>query len=88
MADTFDSGENDGLRPFFFDVAEIPGYTISEIFAGSDDAEHYYEIFGRDLLTKVIVQTPDFSVFHETAPPGEQGPYPAEGAVGSRRHAD
>ena len=72
MPDTFDPSGNDVLRPFFFDVAEIPGYTISDIFGESDDAEHYYGIFGRDLLTKVIVQTPDFSVFHETAPPGEQ----------------
>ena len=72
MPDAVDPPEQDTLEPFFFDVSEIPGYTIADIFEGSDDAEHYYEIFGRDLLTKVILQTPQFSVFHETAVPGEQ----------------
>ncbi len=72
MPDAFDPLEGESLRPFFFDVAEIPGYTIADIFGGADDAEQYFEVFGRDLLTKVIVQTPQFSVFHETAPPGEQ----------------
>ena len=60
------------VGPFFFDVAEIPGYTIADIFADADDRDHYFELFGKDLLTKVLVQTPELSVFHETAPPGEQ----------------
>jgi hypothetical protein len=72
MPDTVDPAEKEALQPFFFDVAEIAGYTIADFFGSSDDAEHYYEIFGRDLLTKVIVQTPTFSVFHEKAAPGEQ----------------
>ena len=38
--------EAEPLRPFFFDVAEIPGYTIADIFGGADDAEHYFALFG------------------------------------------
>ena len=60
------------LEAFFFDVADLPSYTIADMFEGSPDAQHYYDLFGRDLATKAIVQTPDLSVFHETAKPGEQ----------------
>jgi hypothetical protein len=60
------------LEAFFFDVEELQGYTIADMFEGSDDAQHYFDLFGKDLLTKAIVQTPQLSVFHETAKPGEQ----------------
>jgi hypothetical protein len=72
MPDAFDPLERESLRPFFFDVAEISGYTIADLFGESEEAEQYFELFGRDLLTKAIVQTPHFSVFHETAVAGEQ----------------
>lgn len=63
---------DESTKPFFFDVAELPGYTIAELFAGSDDAERMYELFGRDLLTRTILHSPTLSVFHETAKPGER----------------
>ena len=59
-------------KPFFFDVAELPGYTIAELFAGSEEAEQMYDLFGKDLLTKTIVLSDTLSVFHETAKPGER----------------
>ena len=59
-------------KPFFFDVAELPGYTIAELFAGSDDEQQMHDLFGKDLLTKTIVLSPTLSVFHETAKPGER----------------
>jgi hypothetical protein len=62
----------DDEGPFFFDVAELPGYTIVDMLGDSPDREHYYDLFGRDLLTKTILSSPRLSVFHETANPGER----------------
>jgi len=59
------------LRPFVFDIAEIPGYTNADLLSGSDDADHYFELLGRDLVTRTLVQTPKLCVYHETAQPGE-----------------
>jgi hypothetical protein len=59
-------------RPFVFDVAEIEGHTNEEMMRDLPDAEHFYELLGRDLLTKVLVQTDQLCVYHETAKPGEQ----------------
>jgi hypothetical protein len=70
-------GRSDDAAPraFFYDVDELPAYTIAEMVEpmGASEAEkqEMYDIFGRDLLTKVILQSPGLSVFHETARPGE-----------------
>ena len=61
MDDTATQSTGQDLRPFFYDVAELPGYTIEEI-AGD----------GRDLVTKTILMSPKLSVFHESAKPGER----------------
>jgi len=57
---------------FFFDVDEIEGHTMAEIAGDGPDTAWMLDLFGRDLLTKIIVQTPALSVMHETAPPGER----------------
>jgi hypothetical protein len=62
----------DQLKPFFYDVAELPGYTIADMLGDAPDAQMYFDLFGKDLLTKTIVQTPSFAVYHETANPGER----------------
>lgn len=59
-------------RPFVFDVADIPGRTNAEMLGGSEDADFYLELLGRDLVTKTLVQTPELCVYHETAKPGER----------------
>ena len=59
-------------RPFIFDVAEIEGHTNEEMMHEMPEAEFFYELLGRDLLTKVLVQTEQLCVYHETAKPGEQ----------------
>ena len=59
-------------RPFVFDVAEIEGHTNEEMMRDAPEAEFFYELLGRDLVTKVLVQTPELSVYHESAKPGEQ----------------
>jgi hypothetical protein len=59
-------------RPFIFDVADIPGHTNEELLGGSPDADHLLELLGRDLVTRMLVQTPQLCVYHETAKPGEQ----------------
>src|SRR5580658_7648938 len=57
---------------FFYDTAELPGYTIADMMGDSPDAETYFDLFGRDLVTKTILSTPGLSVFHESAKPGER----------------
>ena len=73
MAD--DTNRQDGEeepRQFFFDVNELAGRTNAEIIGASEDAEQYFDLFGRDLVTKTILQSPNLSVYHETAKPGER----------------
>jgi hypothetical protein len=64
--------ETERPRQFFFDVNDIKGHTIVDLMGESEDAEQYYDLFGRDLLTKVILQSPQLSIYHETANPGER----------------
>jgi hypothetical protein len=60
------------VRPFVFDVADIEGHTNEQMMRDLPDAEQLYELLGRDLVTRVLVQTPQLCVYHETAEPGEQ----------------
>jgi hypothetical protein len=66
---------DDELGPFFFSIDEIPAYSIAEMLEPTDveetEKQRLYSIFGRDLLTKVILQSPNLSVYHENAKPGE-----------------
>lgn len=59
-------------KPFFYDVAELPGYTIAEMVGDGEGAERMFDLFGRDLVTKTILVSPTLSVFHESAKPGER----------------
>jgi predicted metal-dependent enzyme (double-stranded beta helix superfamily) len=72
MTDTPTGDSGRALRPFIFDVAEVPGHTNAEMLAGSPDAERYLELLGRDLLTRTLVMTDKLCVYHETAKPGER----------------
>jgi hypothetical protein len=67
---------DDELRPFFFSIDDIPAYSIVEMMeqadVSEDDKQKAYDIFGRDLLTKVILQSPTLSVYHEQANTGEK----------------
>jgi hypothetical protein len=67
--------ENPDLKPFFYSIDEIPAHSIAQMMDGSgadeDTKQELYDIFGRDLMTKVILQSPNLSVFHEEAKPGE-----------------
>ncbi len=69
--DTDDQTSDGSPRPFFFDIADIPGYTIVDLLGDSPDSEQILDVFGRDLVTKTILQSPQLSVFHESAKPGE-----------------
>jgi hypothetical protein len=60
------------LRPFVFDVATTPGYTNAQLMAGADNADELFELLGRDLVTRTLVQTDQLCVYHETAKPGER----------------
>jgi hypothetical protein len=75
---TTDSDDAAPPRSFIFDVAEIEGHTNEEMLRDSPEAEFLFGLLGKDLLTKVLVQTPELSVYHETAKPGE--------AVAPHRH--
>ena len=67
---------DDEQRAFFFSIDEIPAYTIAGMLEQSDvdeaERQRLYDIFGRDLLTKVILQSPELCVYHEHAKPGEK----------------
>lgn len=60
------------LKPFFYDTAQLPGYTIADLMGDGPEAEQMLDVFGRDLVTKTIIQTDQFAVFHESAKPGER----------------
>lgn len=62
----------DPLRPFVFDIAAVPARTNEEMLAGADDADALFEVLGRALVTRTLVQTDRLCVYHETAPPGER----------------
>jgi hypothetical protein len=64
--------EEEPLRPFVFDVATIEGHTNVELLGDTPETQPYLELLGRDLVTKVLVQTPKLSVYHESAQPGER----------------
>jgi hypothetical protein len=56
----------------FFDVADLPGHTIVDLVGDGPESAPLIDLFGRDLLTRTIVQSPKLAVFHETANPGER----------------
>jgi hypothetical protein len=60
------------LKAYAFDVAAIEGYTNAEMMKDMPDAEEMFALLGRDLVTKVLVQTPQLAVYHESAKPGER----------------
>ena len=70
------TSEEEPLRPFFYSLDEIPAQSIAEMVEemGADDAQKkfLFDVFGESLLTKVILQSPQLSVFHEEARPGEK----------------
>jgi hypothetical protein len=70
--DTTSTDAQEPLKQFFFDIDEIPGQTNEELLADWPNADELFELLGRDLVTKFIVQTPELSVNHERAKPGEQ----------------
>jgi hypothetical protein len=64
--------EEQELKPFFFDIEKIDGYTIADVAGEGEEAEKVFDLFGRDLYTRQIVMTPTLSVFHETAKPNDR----------------
>jgi len=62
----------DAPHPFVFDVAAVSGLTNEEMLAGVPGAEELFEVLGRDLVTRTLVQTDRLCVYHETAKPGER----------------
>ena len=62
----------DPTKPMIIDVAEVDGFTIVDTAGDDEQGRFMIEMFGRDLLTKPIVQTSRLSVFHETAQPGDR----------------
>lgn len=72
MGDTDGWGEQERPRQLFFDVSELEGRTNAEILGDSEEAERYFELLGRDLVSKTLVQSSKLAVYHATATPGEQ----------------
>jgi hypothetical protein len=75
MRSTIANGELHVEQPTnltFFDTASLPGYTIAEMAGDGPEAARMIDLFGRDLVTKTILQSAKLSVFHEKAKPGER----------------
>jgi hypothetical protein len=64
--------QDNSLRPFIFDTATTPGHTNAELMGQAENADELFELLGRDLVTKMLVQTPKLCVYHESAKPGER----------------
>ena len=62
----------DSPLPFVFDVAAVRGVTNEEMLAGVPGADELFELLGRDLVTRTLVQTDRLCVYHETAKAGER----------------
>jgi hypothetical protein len=62
----------DEPRAFVFDVATIPGQTNVDLIGDTPESQQFLELLGRDLVTRVLVQTPQLCVYHESAKPGER----------------
>lgn len=69
-----DSAEGEGPGAFFYSIEELPAMSIAEMVQGlpEDEQHKMFDFFGRDLLTKVILSSPELSVYHEQAKPGER----------------
>ena len=65
------ANDTDVSRPFIFDVTKITGQTNLELMGDAPEAAELLDLLGRDLVTRTIVQTPELTVYHETAAPGE-----------------
>jgi hypothetical protein len=65
------ANDTDVNRPFVFDVAKIPGQTNVELMGDAPEAQQLLDLLGRELVTRTLVQTPELTVYHETAAPGE-----------------
>ena len=65
------ANDTDASRPFIFDVSEIAGQTNLELMGEAPEAQALLDLLGRNLVTRTIVQTPELTVYHETAAPGE-----------------
>lgn len=70
-SDTAPPVGDEPLKPFFFDVATIEGHSNLELMGDGPEVQEFLEVLGRDLVTRVLVQTPELCVYHETAQPGE-----------------
>jgi len=61
-------------RPFFYSIHDLPSESIADTVArrGFDEAESqkWFDLFGRDLLTKRIFKSSRLTVTHETVGPG------------------
>jgi hypothetical protein len=66
------SPASDELRPYFFSLDEIPARSAEEMLAHlpPEEQEYRFGLFGRDLVTRTILRSPQLCVFHESAPPG------------------
>jgi hypothetical protein len=66
-----ETGRGENERQLFFDIEELPARTNAEIFSGVENADQFLDAFGRDLVTRTLVQSDKLAVYHETAKPGE-----------------
>ena len=57
------------LRPFVFDVSKIDGRSNVELMGDTPESQPLLELLGRDLITRVLVQTPTLCVYQRPPSP-------------------
>lgn len=61
-------------RPFFYSIHELPSESIADTVKrrglDEEETEKWFDLFGRDLLTKRIFKSSRLTVTHETVGPG------------------
>ncbi|MGE0878940.1 MAG: cupin domain-containing protein [Acidimicrobiia bacterium] len=68
MSDT----NTEPVRTHIIDLDDVEGFSIADIAGDDEQGRIMIEAFGSALFTKPIVRTPQLSVFHESAGPGER----------------
>jgi hypothetical protein len=67
---------SDSTKAFFYSIADLPAESITEMLEQGANTEEekqtLYDLLGRELLTKTILQSPSLSMFHSVAKPGER----------------
>jgi hypothetical protein len=68
------STDDEPSRPFFYSIDDLPAQSIADFVEeqgfSDEEKQNWFDRFGRDLLTKTILISPNLVVTHESIGPG------------------